>query len=121
MNVEELREYCLSVRGATESFPFKENILVFKIMEKMFAYIHLTPKEVRFSVNLKCDADKSVSLRENYTGVQHGTHTTGLLWNVVYLDSDVSDEMIRELIDHSVSEVVKKLPKKKREEYLNEN
>ena len=117
MNIEELREYCLSVKGATESFPFDETTLVFKIMGKMFAYTGLNPKDGQFKVDLKCDPEKSSELREKYEGVRHGTHTHGLLWNAVCLTSDVPDMLIKELIEHSVEEVIQKLPKKKQEEY----
>jgi len=117
MNIEELREYCLNVKGASESFPFDDTILVFKIMGKMFAYISIEPKDGRFNVNLKCDPEKSLELRGRYAGVVHGTHTRGLLWNAVYLDSDAPAGVIEELITHSVDEVIKKLSKKKREEY----
>jgi predicted DNA-binding protein (MmcQ/YjbR family) len=117
MNIEELREYCISVKGASESFPFDESTLVFKIMDKMFAYVGLDPKDGQFKVNLKCDLEKSLELRERYEGVKQGVHTSSLLWNAVYLESDVPDNLIKELIEHSVEEVIKKLPKKKQEEY----
>lgn len=117
MNIEDLREYCLSIRGCTESLPFLgHNVLVFKVMDKMFAYAPLEPKDGVFKVSLKCDPNKSVELREAYCGIS-GTDFKTLLWNSVILDSDVPDELIRELINHSVEEVVKKLPKRKREEY----
>ena len=118
MDIEKLREYCLSVKGAYECFPFDDTVLVFKVMEKMFAYIGLEPKDGRLRVNLKCDPVRSEELRDRYTGVAHGVHTASNLWNAVELEGDIPDELIRELIDHSVDEVVKKLPKKKREEYL---
>lgn len=119
MNIEELREYCMSVKGATECFPFDDTVLVFKVMEKMFAYISLDPKDGIFMVNLKCNPDKSTELREQYMGITHGSHTRSLMWNRVALDSDVPDKLIRELISHSVEEVIKKLPKKKQLEYSN--
>ena len=119
MNIEELREYCLSVKGSLECFPFDDTVLVFKIMDKMFAYIGLEPKDGHLRVNLKCDPVRSEDLREHYAGVAHGVHTASNLWNAVDIDSDVPDELIRELIDHSVEEVLKKLPKKKQEEYRN--
>ncbi len=119
MNIEELREYCLSIKGSTESLPFLgHNVLVFKVMDKMFAYIALEPKDGLFKVNLKCDSEKSVELREYYNGVTPTDFKT-LLWNSVALDGDVSDEVIKELIHHSVDEVIKKLPKSKREKYFN--
>jgi predicted DNA-binding protein (MmcQ/YjbR family) len=119
MNIEELREHCLSVKGASESFPFDEDTLVFKIMGKMFAYIGLTPKNGEFFVNMKCDPEYAAELREQYNGIQRGYHTTGMMWNSVYIESDVPDKLIKELVNHSVDEVIKKLPKKKQEEYRN--
>jgi len=120
MNIEELREYCLSVKGATESFPFDKSILVFKVMGKMFAYINLEPKDGVFKIDMKCEPERSANLREVYQGVNRGTHTTELMWNTVALNSDVSDELIKELISHSVNEVIKGLSKKKQREYYGE-
>lgn len=117
MNIEELRDYCLSIKGSSECTPFDEVTLVFKVMGKMFAYVGLKPKDGIFKVNMKCDPERSVDLRERYNGVSGGTHTRSLMWNSVCLESDVSDSVIRELIRHSVDEVIKKLPKKKQEEY----
>ena len=117
MNIEELREYCINIKGCTESLPFLDkSILVFKVMDKMFAYITLEPKDGIFRVLMKCDPDKSVELRERYKGIVETDFKT-LLWNSVTLDGDVPDRMIKELLLHSVDEVIKKLPKKKREEY----
>lgn len=117
MNIEELRNYCISVKGASESFPFNTTTLVFKVMGKMFAYINLEPKDGLFRVDIKCTPEKSAKLREEYMGITHGTHTRELTWNSVYLSSDVSDTLIKELITHSVNEVINKLPKKKQAEY----
>ncbi len=117
MNVEELREYCLSVKGATEGFPFNQNILVFKVMDKMFAYLSLNPKDGQFRVSMKCNPERSADLRERYNGIIRGDHTNSLQWNAVYLASDVPDALIVELIQHSVGEVIKKMPKVKQAEY----
>lgn len=84
----------------------------------MFAYIPLEPKDGVFKVDLKCNPDKSVELREKYYGITETDFKT-LLWNLVTLESDVPDELIKELILHSVEEVISKLPKKKQEEYRN--
>ena len=117
MNIEEFREYCLSIRGSTESLPFlNHNVLVFKVMDKMFTYIPLEPKDGVFKADLKCNPEKSVELREKYHGIS-ATDFKTLLWNLVTLESDVPDELIKELIRHSAEEVIKKLPKKKQEEY----
>lgn len=119
MNIEEFREYCLSVKGASESLPFLEhNVLVFKVMGKMFAYIPLEPKDGVFKADLKCDPERSLALRDKYNGIEQTDFKT-LLWNLVSLASDVPDELIRELIRHSVDEVLKKLSKGKQEEYRN--
>jgi len=119
MNIEEVRNFCMSVKGATEGFPFKQDILVFKVMDKMFAYMSLNPKDGRFRMSMKCVPERSEELREHYTGVIRGDHTSSGSWNAVYLESDVPDSLIKELIQHSADEVIKKLPQKKREEYYN--
>jgi len=120
MNIEEFRDHCISMKGATESFPFiSKDILVFKVMDKMFAFVNLNPKDGIFVADLKCDPGYSLELREKYAGVNPGHHPTTLLWNGVELNSDVPDEVIAELIIHSAEEVIKKLPKNKREEYYN--
>lgn len=125
MNIEDLRELCISVKGASESFPFfDDRILVFKVMGKMFAYVNIEPKDSMFRVSMKCHPDKSVELREKYEGIVNGQHTKTFTWNSVYIDSDVPDELIKELIIHSVNEVIGKLPKKQQAEYAamkNEN
>ena len=117
MNIEEFRECCLSIKGCTESTPFIDrNIVAFKVMEKMFAYIPLNPKDGVFKADLKCNPDKSIELREKYNGVTETDFKTPL-WNLVTLESDVPDSVIEELIRHSAEEVIRKLPKSKQEEY----
>jgi len=119
MNIEEFRKYCLSIKGATESLPFLgHNVLVFKVMDKIFAYIPLESKDGMFRANLKCIPEKSIELRDKYNGIT-ATDFKSLLWNLVTLESDVPNELIKELIRHSVDEVIKKLPKYKQKEYLN--
>jgi predicted DNA-binding protein (MmcQ/YjbR family) len=88
------------------------------MMDKMFCYILLEPKDRVFRANLKCDPEKSVELRDKYNRITQTDFKTPL-WNLVALESDVSDELIKELIRHSVEEVIKKLPRRKQEEYLN--
>jgi predicted DNA-binding protein (MmcQ/YjbR family) len=118
MNIEELRQICLTVKGAAESLPFDDDTLVYKVMDKMFAYFGLTPKNGEFVVSLKCAPEKSEMLREKYNGVTDPIHSAKtLLWNAVYIQSDVPDALIRELVIHSADEVVKNLPKKKQAEY----
>ena len=119
MNIEDFREYCLSIKGATESLPFLgHNVLVFKVMDKMFAYVALEPTDGIIRANLKCNPEKSAKLRGMYNGITETDFKT-LLWNLVTIESDVPDKLITELVQHSVEEVIKKLSKKKRDEYYN--
>ena len=117
MNIEEYRDYCLSVKGATECMPFGENILVFKIMDKMFTFATLRPKNGNFWADMKCAPDKAEELIEQYGDIFWGPFSDKKHWITVYLEGDVPDKLIKELISHSVEEVIKKLSKKKQEEY----
>lgn len=119
MNIEEFREYCLSVKGAIECFPFDEYTLVYKVMDKVFTYASLQPKDFLFCANMKCDTEISAKLMEHYEGILFGYHSDKKYWITVYLESDVPDALIKELLQHSVDEVIKKLSKKKQEEYFN--
>ena len=114
MNVETVREYCLSKKGTTESFPFDEVSLVIKVMNKMFALIDL---EEANHIALKCDPEKAIELRERYSGIEGAYHFIMMFWNSVHLVSDVDDWIMKELIDHSYDEVIKKFTKKLRAEY----
>jgi len=118
MNIEELRNHCLAVKNAEESTPFGDDVLVYKIMNKMFAFFALHPKDHEHFVVMKCDPEKTAALREKYAGITKGYYTGDTLtWNSVYIQKDVPDALIVELITHSAEEVLKKLPKKKQEEY----
>lgn len=112
MDIEKLREYCISKKGATEEFPFGEDTLVFKVGGKMFA---LTGLDGDLSINLKCDPELAIELRERYPSVQPGYHMNKTHWNTVFIDGSVSDMLVCEWIDHSYEIVVGKLPKKMRE------
>jgi predicted DNA-binding protein (MmcQ/YjbR family) len=111
MNIEELRKYCLSKKGVSECFPFDETTLVFKVRDKMFA---LTDLEGDLSINLKCDPDLAVELREKYPAVLPGYHMNKKHWNTVIIDGRIPDRLIREWIDHSYQMVIDKLPAGKR-------
>lgn len=115
MNIEEFRDYCLAKKGVTESFPFGEQTLVFKVMGKMFALAGL--ERIPPQVNLKCDPERSASLREQYDGLIYGAyHMSKLHWNTVEIESNVPRDLILELIDHSYELVVASLTRKLREE-----
>ncbi len=119
MNIEQFRECCLAVKRAEESTPFLDRTVVaFKVMGKMFCYMPLEPKDGVMRAYMKCDPERSVELRERYAGINPDTFKT-LMWSWITLQSDVPDELIEELVRHSVDEVIKRLPKKKQEEYRN--
>lgn len=118
MNIEEVREYCLSLRNSTECFPFDEVSLVFKIEGKMFLLLPLDADEPH--VSLKCSTDYTEELRDRYSAVEGAFHFNKKYWNTIYLERDMSDEEIRRWILHSYHEVIAKLPKKIREMYKNE-
>jgi predicted DNA-binding protein (MmcQ/YjbR family) len=109
MNIEDFRIYCLSKLGATEDFPFDQKTLVFKVKGKMFS---LTSIENFVSINLKCDPEKALELRADYAGIKPGFHMNKKHWNTVILNEDVTDQLVKELVDHSYDLVVKSLPKK---------
>jgi predicted DNA-binding protein (MmcQ/YjbR family) len=113
MNIEELRTWCISKKGVSEDFPFDVSTLVFKVMGKMFA---LTDLEGDLSINLKCDPEKAVELRELYPCVLPGYHMNKRHWNTILVDGSVPDQLIRQWIDHSYALVVEKLSKKQRDE-----
>ena len=118
MHIEDFRNYCLSKKGVTESFPFDEHTLVFKIMGKMFAICGL--ERIPSQVNLKCDPDRSVELRTQYDGfILPGWHISKLHWNTVIIESNLPLKLIIELIDHSYDLVVSGLTKKLKEELKN--
>ena len=117
MNVEQYRAYCLSKKGVTEHFPFDEVTLVFKVMDKMFALCGL--ERIPFGVNLKCDPEWAIELREEYDGsIIPGFHMNKKHWNTVEPNGNLSDEFFKELIDHSYDLVVAGLPKKLKLENL---
>ncbi len=113
MNIQQYFEYCLSKKAVTEHFPFDEDTLVFKVGGKMFALASLSEWEKgNPAVNLKCDPEWGEELRANYDDIKPGYHMSKVHWNTVSINSDVSDKMVRELIDHSYELVFKSLTKK---------
>jgi predicted DNA-binding protein (MmcQ/YjbR family) len=113
MNVEMISEYCLSKKGVVENFPFDEETLVFKVGGKMFALIPL--EKIPLQINLKCDPEKAMELREQYEDVQPGWHMSKTYWNTILLDGNIRWSDLKEWIDHSYDEVVEGLKKSERE------
>ncbi|MBU6121995.1 MmcQ/YjbR family DNA-binding protein [Hymenobacter siberiensis] len=108
MNIEDFRDYCLLKSGVTEHTPFGPDTLVFKVGGKMFA---LTDINTFASINLKCDPERAVELREAHDYVLPGYHMNKQLWNTVLIGAGAPDSQLRELIDHSYDLVRTSLPK----------
>ena len=122
MNIQQFYELCLSKKGVTEHFPFDQDTLVFKVGAKMFALSSLTQWEKgEPSVNLKCNPDKAQELRAQYDSIQPGYHMSKVHWNTIAVNKDVSDKLVKQLIDHSYELVFKSLPKKIQNEIISSN
>lgn len=112
MNIEELRDFCLSLPGTEETFPFDDVTLVFKVMGKMYALASLEASPLR--VNLKCDPDRALELREKYSSVIPGYHMSKKHWNTVVFNGEMSTEELRQLVMDSYDLIFQSLPKKLR-------
>ena len=109
MNIERFRQLCLEKPGTSEETPFGPDTLVFKVMGKIFALTDLNTFE---SVNLKCDPERAVMLREEHEGITPGYHMSKMHWNTVLTNGSVKDDLLRDLLDHSYALVVASLPRK---------
>jgi predicted DNA-binding protein (MmcQ/YjbR family) len=118
MNVEKVRQICIARKGVTEGFPFDETTLVLKVGGKMFALLNLDKDP---SVNLKCDPERAIDLRERHESVLPGYHMNKQHWNTVMLEGLLPDQLVEELIGHSYQLVFESLPKKIKDEVDREN
>ncbi len=120
MNILQLQTYCLQKPGVTESFPFDTNVLVFKVLGKMFALTALSSWEKATpSINLKCNPDYAVELRDTYACIKPGFHMHKKHWNTIHLDTnEIRSSLLLKLIDHSYELVVENLPKKEQQKLL---
>lgn len=109
MNIEQFRQLCLEKPGTTEETPFGPDTLVFKVAGKIFALAGMEPFT---SINLKCDPERAVELRELHAGILPGYHMNKKHWNTVLMDGSVRDALVKELLEHSYTLVVASLPKK---------
>lgn len=110
MHIEQFRTFCLNKKGVTESFPFDEDALVFKVLNKMFALTSLSSPE--FKVSLKCNPERAIELRERFESIQPAYHMNKKHWNSVNTSSLLDDKLFLELVDHSYDLVVKGMTKK---------
>lgn len=111
MNIEEFRDFCIQKKGVTECFPFDNTTLVFKVMNKMFALTGLD--RAVFTVNLKCNPEKAIELRQEFSSIIPGWHMNKNTWNTVNFEGgELSNKQLMDLINHSYQEVIKTLPKR---------
>jgi len=115
MDIESIRNYCLQKKGVTEKLPFDEDSPVYKVMGKIFAITSLIPP---YSINLKCDPERAIELRERYDGVTPGYHMNKTHWNTIDLGSNIQPKLIKEWIDHSYDLVVNRLTKTEKEKLI---
>lgn len=113
MDLEKVRLQCLSKLGASESFPFDNQTLVFKVGGKIFALLDVEHTE---SINVKCEPEKAIELRERFISVMPGYHMNKKHWNTIQFNKDLSDKLILDCIDESYRLVYQSLSKKQRSE-----
>jgi len=114
MELEIIRDYCLAKPGVTEDFPFDEEVLVFRVMGKIYLLTNIE-KQDPASINLKCDPERAMALRAQYQAVTPGYHMNKKHWNTVVLDGSVPDDEVWSWIDHSYTLVVKGLKRADRD------
>ena len=112
MNIEELRDYALSLKEVEEGFPFGEETLVFKTNNKIFLLVSLSAVPLQF--NVKCDPERAVELRENYSAIIPGYHMNKKHWNTIIVDGSLSRNQLKEFINHSYELVAGKRINRKR-------
>jgi predicted DNA-binding protein (MmcQ/YjbR family) len=113
MNAEELRDYCLSLLGTHEDFPFGPDTSVFKVAGKIFALSRLTEYPLR--VSLKCDPSLAEELRKAHPAVIPGYHLNKRHWNTVIIDGSLPDETISDMVEDSYDLILSKLPRAQRQ------
>jgi len=106
MNIEELREYALSLENVSESFPFGNDTLVFKVDNKIFLLISLSSETLQF--NVKCDPEYAIELREQYPCILPGYHMNKKHWNTIIIDGQLSTKQLKEFVKDSYILVAKK-------------
>ena len=106
MNIEEIREYSLSLKNVSESFPFGDDTLVFKVYNKIFLLVSLSSEKLQF--NVKCNPEYAVELREQYPCILPGYHMNKKHWNTIIIDGHLSAKQLKELINDSYTLVVPK-------------
>lgn len=112
MNIDDFKLFCEQKRGSELCFPFDDEHMVFKVGGKMFALAPMIPFD---RINLKCEPQKALALREKYSSILPGWHMNKKHWNTVILDGLMPDKKIYEMINHSYGLVLANLPRKIRQ------
>jgi predicted DNA-binding protein (MmcQ/YjbR family) len=116
MNIEELRDYCISLKGVEEFTPFGPDTLVFKVMGKVFLLVGIDSTPLQF--NVKCDPEKAIQLREEYSCVIPGYHMNKKHWNTIIVDDSVNFNLLCQWITESYTLIIAGLTKKQQKEFL---
>lgn len=111
IDMEEIREYCLSLPQTSEDMAFGEEYLLLRVCGKIFACLGLARPDY-FVV--KCDPDLATELRDRHQDIEPAWHWNKKYWNQLRLNGTLPEALVKALIRHSYSEVVKKLPKRVR-------
>jgi predicted DNA-binding protein (MmcQ/YjbR family) len=114
MDIEFFREYALKKKGVTESQPFGDDVIVYKVINKIFMMINF---ETPFQISLKCDPERAIEHRERYSAIRPAYHMNNKHWNMIDADGSVPVKEMLEMIDHSYELVVNKFSKKEKTEY----
>jgi predicted DNA-binding protein (MmcQ/YjbR family) len=112
LDIDKLRDHCLNKAGVSEGFPFDDETLVFKVGRKIFCLVNLN---FPLSINLKCNPEKAIELREEYEEIIPGYHMNKKHWNTISLEGNLEDDFIKEMIDHSYFLVYNKLTQKEKD------
>ena len=115
MTIEKLRDFSLSLKGTSEHLPFDDNVLVFKVADKMFCLTNLSSGD---SMNVKCNPELAIELRERFQCVTPGYHMNKKHWNTIAFSSEMQDDEMLELVKHSYELVFNKLTKKQKQEVM---
>ncbi|MDI9357044.1 MAG: MmcQ/YjbR family DNA-binding protein [Chitinophagaceae bacterium] len=113
MTLEDLHQYCISKEETVGEFPFDRDTLAFKVKGKIFALTSMKKWEEQTpSINLKCNPEKSIQLREHYNSITPGYHMNKKHWNTIQINKEVTDTLLYQLIDHSYNIICKSSTKK---------
>lgn len=113
MDIQELVEYCRTKKGVSEDFPFDETTLCIRVGGKIFCITDT--EDIPFRMNLKCEPERAIELRERWEQIKPGWHMNKKHWNTVTPDFHFPKDLLLQLIDLSYELILNSLKKKDRE------